>query len=114
MNTGAISSFGVSSFVHAAAGLGGDSTGGIVSSGVFKMNLTTKEAIWSLGSPRLFQRLRYHKWIKPLYQSRDALYPMSQLNAAQRRLEEGERPPPLPSEIRESTKRLRANELCCA
>ena len=65
-----------------------------------KFNLTTKEATSAFGSPRLFQRLRHHGWIKALPSLRDALYPMSQLVEVQQRLQRGEMPPLLPSEAR--------------
>ncbi len=69
-----------------------------------KLNLSTKEVTTALGSPRLFQRLRHAKWIKPLYPSKDSLYPVSQVIAVQRRLEIGELPPLLPSEIKQRRK----------
>lgn len=65
-----------------------------------RLNLSTREVQNAIGSIRLFQRLRAAGWIKALFPSRDSLYPASQIIAAQRRMEEGERPPLLPSEIR--------------
>lgn len=72
--------------------------------GVLKLNLKTKEAVKAFGSPRLFQRLRFHGWVKPLAPSRDALYPVSRIMAAQERMEKGELPPELPSEIKARAK----------
>ncbi len=114
MSSGAVNVLGFDRLAQATACAEAGSHGGIFSNGVFKMNLTSKEATWMLGSIRLFQRLRYHKWIKPLYPSRDALYPRGQLEAAQRRMEAGELPPLLPSEVREGAKRSRNGALCCA
>ncbi len=74
-------------------------------SGMQKLNLTTKETAWMIGSPRIFQRLRYHGWLKPLCASRDVLYPKSRILAAQEKMEKGEMPPLLPSEKRERAKR---------
>ncbi len=70
----------------------------------FKLNLTTKETERALGSKRLLQRLRYHGWIKPLFPSRDALYPVTQIIAVQRKIEAGEMPPLLPSETKQRLK----------
>lgn len=66
-----------------------------------KLNLTTKEAEKAFGSKRLFQRLRHAGWIKALFPSRDALYPVSRVLVVQRRLESGELPPRLPSEVKQ-------------
>ena len=66
-----------------------------------KYNLTTKEVTAVIGSIRLVQRLRYAGWIRPLYASRDALYPAAQIESAQRRMQAGELPPLLPSEIKQ-------------
>jgi hypothetical protein len=77
-----------------------------------KLNLTTKEAMRAIGSPRLFQRLRYHRWIQPLFPSRDALYPWTRIKAAQERMERGDLPPLLPSEIK--AKAMRLSERQCA
>ncbi len=66
-----------------------------------KLNLSTKEVEAALGSKRLFQRLKHAGWIKALFQSRDALYPVSRILAVQRRLEAGDVPPLLPSEIKQ-------------
>jgi len=71
-----------------------------------KLNLTTKEAVRAIGSPRLFQRLRFYGWIKPLFPSRDALYPWNRLKAVQDRMEQGNLPPLLPSEIKAKAMRL--------
>jgi hypothetical protein len=65
-------------------------------------NLPTDAAIRWLGSVTIFKRLRHHGWIRPLEPSapgRTSLYPVSGLLAAQLRMEQGELPPPLPSEI---------------
>jgi hypothetical protein len=69
-----------------------------------KLNFTTKEVIAAFGSVRIVQRLRFARWIIALYQSRDALYPVSQIFAAQRRMESGDFPPLLPSEIKQRKK----------
>jgi hypothetical protein len=66
-----------------------------------KLNLTTKEVVAAIGSIRIFQRLRNARWITALYPSRDALYPASQIIAAQQKMEAGEMPPLLPSEIKQ-------------
>ena len=73
-----------------------------------KFNLTSSEAQAAFGSALLFRRLRFHKWIKSLRASRPgrpALYPVGQLKQIQDRLEGGDFPPPLPSEIRELSAR---------
>jgi hypothetical protein len=66
-----------------------------------RLNLSTKEVIHALGSPRMFQRMRAAKWIVPLDQSRDQIYPAAQILHAQQRLQDGERPPRLPSEVKQ-------------
>ena len=66
-----------------------------------KLNLKTKDVVAALGSERLFQRLRFHQWLKPLYQSRDAIYPAASVVRVQQRMENGELPPLLPSEIKQ-------------
>lgn len=68
-------------------------------------NLRTKEVERKLGSPRLFQRCRFHKWLVPLVSSRDALYPAVQVLAVQQRLQRGESPPLLPSEVKTRAQR---------
>lgn len=75
-------------------------TGGDVVAIGGKMNLKTKEVKHLLGSPRIFQRCRFHKWIQPLIKSRDALYPAVQILRVQERMQSGEQPPLLPSEIK--------------
>ena len=69
-----------------------------------RLNLSTKETMRAFGSPRLFQRLRCAKWIVPLFESRDNIYPASQILRAQQRLEDGYQPPLLPSEIKQRAK----------
>lgn len=71
------------------------------------LNVTTKVAARMLGSMRLLKRLRHAGWLLPLYSSRDALYPVSRIMAAQARMEAGELPPLLPSELRERARRQR-------
>lgn len=66
-----------------------------------KMNLKTKEVIKLLGSERLLQRLRHHKWLVPLYQSSDCIYPVGRVLHVQDRMERGELPPLLPCEVRQ-------------
>ena len=66
-----------------------------------KLNLKTREVIKLLGSERILQRLRHHKWLKPLYPSKDCIYPASRVLQVQKRMENGEMPPLLPSEIRQ-------------
>jgi hypothetical protein len=79
--------------------------------GGLKFNLKTSEAIQLIGSASLFKRLRFHGWIRPLFKSRDALYPISRLVAVQQRMESGEVPPLLPSEERaQSASRLRRQQ----
>lgn len=52
-----------------------------------KLNLSTKEAIYVLGSKQLFLRLRAAKWIVPIEEnSRDLLWPASRLADAQARM----------------------------
>jgi hypothetical protein len=65
-----------------------------------KLNLTTKEVGKVLGSIKIFQRCRHHNWLSPLTKSRDALYPASRILDLQARLQKGEMPPKLPSEIK--------------
>lgn len=79
--------------------------------GVAKLNLNTKEAMFAFGSSRLFKRLRCHGWLKPLEPSRDALYPRSRIEAVQKRMEDGELPPELPSDIAARAKRLAERKL---
>jgi hypothetical protein len=74
---------------------------GLAVGGVLKLNLKTREVAQALGSERLFQRLRHAGWLTPLYRSRDALYPVSQLLRIQARMESGELPPLLPSEVKQ-------------
>jgi hypothetical protein len=66
-----------------------------------KLNLRTKEVEAAIGSKRIVQRLRRAGWIKALFPSRDALYPASQILSAQCRMQAGELPPLLPSEIKQ-------------
>ena len=77
-----------------------------------KLNLSSRETVEVLGSAKIFKRLRYYDWLKPLEESRPGrpcLYPYSRIEAVQKRLESGEIPPPLPSEVRaESTIRDQA------
>ncbi len=75
---------------------------GVVSSaGEVLLNLTAKEVRRALGSPRIFQRALHAGWLKPLCVSRDNLFPISRVLELQRRLEAGEFPPLLPSEVRQ-------------
>ena len=77
-----------------------------------KLNYTTKETIILFGSVRLFQRLRFHRWLVPLIPgTHDALYPLKGILAAQQRLERGEFPPLLPSEIKAKQQRASARLL---
>lgn len=64
-----------------------------------------------LGSPRLFRRLVFHRWLLPLYPSRDLLFPHTRVFAVQQRLEAGECPPLLPCEVRQR-ERARAAQVC--
>lgn len=66
-----------------------------------KLNLSSREVQQMLGSPRLFRRLVFHRWLLPLYPSRDLLFPLSRVLLVQRRLEAGECPPLLPCEVRQ-------------
>lgn len=70
------------------------------------LNLTTREAIAMLGSKRILQRLRHHRWLVPLQDSRDLLYPVCRVVEVQRRMQAGEMPPLLPCEAREREQRL--------
>ena len=73
-----------------------------------KLNLSSREAASWLGSPRLFQRLVYHRWLHALDPySKDKLYPTSRVMAVQARMEAGEMPPLLPSEVRQRETRRR-------
>ncbi len=65
-----------------------------------KLNFTTKEVISALGSPRLFQRLRYHGWLTPLNNAQDKIYPIKRVLDVQIRMMNGDLPPLLPSEVR--------------
>ena len=65
-----------------------------------KLNLRTKEVIEVLGSPRLFQRLRHHQWLVPLYPSQDKIYPAQRVVEVQLKMMNGDLPPLLPSEMR--------------
>jgi len=69
-----------------------------------KLNLSSREVKHALGSPRLFQRIVRAGWLKPLFQSRDSLFPVSRVLEVQRRLESGEFPPLLPCEVRQRRK----------
>lgn len=73
-----------------------------------RLNLTSREVVHAIGSPRLFQRLRHHGWLQPLFPSRDPLFPLVRVLAVQQRLERGEIPPLLPCEIRQRVKAARA------
>lgn len=70
-----------------------------------KLNYSTKQVIEALGSKRLFQRLRHAGWLVPLYPSRDCLYPVRRLLEVQDRMERGELPPLLPSELNRRSQR---------
>lgn len=72
--------------------------------GALKFNLSSREVKHALGSPRLFQRIVRAGWLKPLFPSRDSLYPVSRVLAVQQRLESGEFPPLLPCEVRQRRK----------
>jgi hypothetical protein len=75
---------------------------GVVSSGgEILLNLTAKKVRRALGSPRIFQRALHAGWLKPLCVSRDNLFPISRVLELQRRLEAGEFPPLLRSEVRQ-------------
>lgn len=76
-----------------------------------KLNLSSREVAAVLGSPRLFQRLRFHGWLKPLYQSRDPLFPVERVLSVQQRLEGGEVPPLLPCEVRQRSRAIRAKSI---
>ena len=78
---------------------------GVGGGAVRKLNLSTIETVEAIGSSRLFQRLRFHQWLRPLAPSRDALYPVSRVLAVQARMEQGELPPLLPSEVKELAQR---------
>jgi hypothetical protein len=74
-----------------------------------KLNWSTKEVIEALGSANLFKQLRFHKWLLPLKESRPgrrSLYPVTRVLAVQARMEAGEFPPPLPSEIKNAKETL--------
>lgn len=58
-----------------------------------KLNLSTKEAIYVLGSKRLFERLRAAMRLLPLETSRDLLFPMSDLLREQEKMRIGNMPP---------------------
>lgn len=60
-----------------------------------KLNLSTKEAIYVLGSKRLFERCRAANWIFPIEDSRDLLWPVARLQDAQARMLAGVVPPKL-------------------
>jgi len=76
--------------------------------GGLKLNLKTAEVIVAIGSPSLFKRLRYYGWLKPLFESKDALYPITRIMAVQERMEGGDVPPLLPSQQRaKATRRLK-------
>ena len=64
----------------------------------FKLNYTSKEVVYALGSRRIFQRLRRAAWLLPLSASSDCLFPVNRVLAVQARMERGEMPPLLPSE----------------
>lgn len=68
-------------------------------------NLKTKKVVQKLGSIRLFQRCRFHKWLVPLVRTRDSLYPAVQVLAVQQRLQRGELPPLLPCEVKTRAQR---------
>jgi hypothetical protein len=66
-----------------------------------RLNHTSKQVIGMLGSRKLFQRARRAGWLIPLVSSRDNLFSSSQVLALQRRLEAGDLPPLLPSEVKQ-------------
>ncbi len=71
----------------------------LVFEGVPRLNLTRRQLELVFGSPRLVQRMKYHRWIVPLNPtSSDQLFPVSRVLDIQFRMESGEMPPPLPSE----------------
>jgi hypothetical protein len=75
------------------------SEGGLLLDG--RLNHTSKQVIGMLGSRKLFQRARRACWLVPLVCSRDNLFSSSQILALQRRLEAGDLPPLLPSEVKQ-------------
>lgn len=60
-----------------------------------KLNLSTKEAIYAIGSKRLFERLRRAMRLLPLEESRDLLFPMSEILREQEKMRIGDMPPKL-------------------
>ena len=66
-----------------------------------RLNHTSKQVIGMLGSRKLFQRARRACWLVPLVSSRDNLFSSPQVLALQRRLEAGDLPPLLPSEVKQ-------------
>ena len=67
---------------------------------IHPLNVRGKDLNEIFGSPKLVKRLKYSKWLVPLYESNDPIYPWSRILAVQTRLENGEMPPQLPSDAK--------------
>lgn len=67
---------------------------------IHPLNVRGKDLNEIFGSPKLVKRLKHFKWLESLYESNDPIYPWSRILAVQKRLENGEMPPQLPSDAK--------------